>query len=255
MSGSHEDPSPWLVADPEDGETQLRVICFASAGSSARFFANWQDVAPPGMRIVPVLLPGRDSRHAEPPFRRVTPLIEAMGPSVAATLDRPYILFGHSLGSLLAFEFARWLRRRPRLRQPESLWVASRPAPHDPPTYTPVHDLPNDKLLDVLRLYGGTPELVLRDADIMRFMGPMIRADLEMNRLYDYFEEPPLPIDIVAMCGRRDPVVSPQEMEEWRHQTSGRFETHLFDGDHFFLRERAGEILRMMAGATAGTLT
>ena len=57
-------------------------------------------------------LPGRENRFVEAPFTRAEAVVEAMAPAAGPVLDRPYALFGHSMGAMLGFELIRHLRRR-----------------------------------------------------------------------------------------------------------------------------------------------
>ena len=47
---------------------------------------------------------------AETPFTQLDSLVQNLGESFLPLLDRPFACFGHSLGGLLTFEVARWLR-------------------------------------------------------------------------------------------------------------------------------------------------
>ncbi|KAB7575706.1 thioesterase, partial [Verminephrobacter sp. Larva24] len=54
-------------------------------------------------------LPGRGRRLSEAPFTELPSLLDAMDEGLRELTDRPYVLFGFSMGAILAFELA--LRR------------------------------------------------------------------------------------------------------------------------------------------------
>ena len=74
-------------------------------------YYRWMGEIPKTIRLLPVQLPGREQRFKEPPLTDMTSMIEALGPALPPHCDGPFALLGQSMGSLIAFELARWLRR------------------------------------------------------------------------------------------------------------------------------------------------
>ncbi|MBN1204154.1 MAG: thioesterase [Myxococcaceae bacterium] len=220
-------------------EARLRLFCFPFAGGSASVFHRRADFGPT-VEVLVAQYPGREGRFAEPPFRRVTTLVEALAPVMLPLLDRPFAFFGYSLGTLVAFELARWLRRSGAPAPRGLLQAAGRP-----PTLLRkrgVHELPTEEFIEVLRRYGGTPPAVLAHRELLELLIPMLRADMEMVETYTAAEEPPLSMPIIALGGEEDAEPTPQELEGWREFTSRDFKVQLLPGGHFFLLS-AGESL------------
>ena len=63
----------------------------------------------------------------EAPFTQLTPLVQALAQVLGPLLNKPFALFGHSLGALVGFELARQLRRQFDV-QPVRLLVSAAPA-------------------------------------------------------------------------------------------------------------------------------
>src|SRR5262245_51817130 len=124
------------------------VLCFPFAGSGAAAFRRWQENATESVRIIPVQLPGREERFGEPPYDDVSQAIEAMLPELLELIDgqRRVALFGHSLGAVLAFEAAHWLRRVDDLAVLR-LFVSGSPGPWSPRT-AQATGLSDDEFLD-----------------------------------------------------------------------------------------------------------
>ena len=134
----------------------------------ASSFRGWSDAfSSPVIEVVPVQLPGRETRWAETPIPRLRPLIELAARDLLPWLEQPFALLGHSMGALLAFELVRELRRRGAL-QPQHLFVAARAAPHTDPLRRPVYSLGDVALVEGLRRLNGTPPEVLADPELMR---------------------------------------------------------------------------------------
>ena len=115
--------SPWVIPEKRNPKTRLRLFCFLYAGGGASIFRQWSENMPEGVEVCAVQLPGRENRIAEPPFRILASLVEAMVEALAPYFDVPFAFFGHSLGAKIAFELVRELRRKKGI-QPVHLFVS-----------------------------------------------------------------------------------------------------------------------------------
>jgi surfactin synthase thioesterase subunit len=192
---------------------------------------------PPQIDLWAVQPPGRGNRLNEHCLTRLTELVSALSSELPPYLDRPFILFGHSLGALASFELIRHLRRQ-GLPLPQVLIVSGQGAPQLPNPNPLLHRMPEHELIQMLRQYGGTPEAVLREADLLQLLLPSLRADFEMLETYTYQPEDPLDCPIVVLGGQSDPRVPIPDLQAWREQTSASFSSQLFPGGHFFLLEQ-----------------
>ena len=226
----------------------------------ASSFRGWSDaLSSPMVEVVPVQLPGRETRWAEKPIPRVRPLIELAARDLLPWLEPPFALLGHSMGALLAFELARELRRR-GAPQPRHLFVAARAAPHTHRPLRPTYSLGDVAFVEELRRLNGTPPEVLANPELLDIMLPMVRADFELCETYAYAPEPPLACPISAYGGSDDDHVTPHMIDAWRLQTTGRFSSRIFPGGHFFFRamerfliqEVSGELRELTASLTPG---
>lgn len=117
--------------------------------------------------------------------------------------DRPFALFGHSMGASVAFEVAHRLRRRSIA--PLALFVSGRPAPSCERDDR-VHLRDDDALLDEIRELGGTDSALLESDEIRRMVLPALRADYRAAESYRWSGgEPPLTIPVHVHIGDRDP--------------------------------------------------
>ena len=210
-----------------------RLICFPYAGGAASIYRHWCSRLPNDVEIASIQLPGRETRFHEPLQAHINHLLSVIVPDIEQLIvDAPYALYGHSLGALIAFEVSRHIRRR-NLSAPRACIVSGRVAP-DLPSTTRLNDLPDQLLIEGLRRFGGTPEEVLTNTDLMSILVPIIRADLAVTENYDYYAEPPLATPIVALGGKDDPVVPLAALQAWAKHTSGTFLIETFEGGHFF---------------------
>lgn len=95
------------------------------AGASAYRLSAY---LPDTVEVCTVQLPGREARSAEPALTSLDEAVAALAPLIADHTDLPYAFFGHSMGSLIAFETARRLRAL-GMRLPDRLFLSGMRAP------------------------------------------------------------------------------------------------------------------------------
>ena len=231
-----QSPNPWLIYPQPNPQASLRLFCFHAAGTSASLFRSWVKYLPPQMELCTVQLPGRENRLREKPLTAMPPTVEILGKKLLPHLQElPFALFGHSFGSILAFEFARQLRRQ-NLPNPVYLFVSGRQPPHFPIRY-PLHQKSNQDLLGCLEQYGGTPEVILKSPALIQLFLPIFRADLTMLETNVYIDEAPFDFPLAAFKSTDDSFVTEEELRQWSKHTNSSFDYQIFPGSHMFLKE------------------
>ncbi len=237
--------APWLALPKRNPGANMRLFCFPYAGGGAHTYRTWADNLPKTVEVCPIQLPGRGARMMEAPFTQMLPLVRAAAEALLPHLDKPFAFFGHSMGALVSFEVARWLRRRSG-PEPIHLFVSGCFAPDIPDPY-PLHDLPDSELLEGLRRLNGMPQEALENAELMRLLLPTLRADCTVTETYNYTDEPPLNCPVSAFGGLQDHLVGRTHLEAWRQQTTASFSLRMFPGDHFFLHSAQPLLLRILS--------
>jgi len=236
----------WLVRPKPNPDARLRLFCLPFAGGTAMVFRTWPDDLPLDIELCAVQLPGRETRLQEPPFSRMTDLVPVLDRALRPFLDRPFVLFGHSMGGLISFELIRhWRRKGDAL--PLHLFVSGRRSPDSPCRFPDMHDLPRGELIKKIRDYGGTPEAVLEEEELMDLIIPIIRADFSILETYKYYEEKPLDLPITVYAGTEDIRTTPDELEAWRRHTTASVAVRNFSGDHFFLQSVRDVVLQALS--------
>ena len=223
--------------------SRLRLFCLPYAGAGAAVFHEWTSLLPRSIHVCPFQLPGRETRLAEPPYTSMAPLVEELASAVDAYLDKPFALFGHSLGGVIAFELARALRRRGRTL-PLRLFVSASRPPHRAAA-SPIAGLPADLFLSaVQQRYDGIPSEVLQSREWLDLVLPILRADHEMIETYRCGDEAPLACPISAFGGADDPAVRRDDLMEWNRYTTRSFDASILPGGHFYIRDSRRALLR-----------
>jgi medium-chain acyl-[acyl-carrier-protein] hydrolase len=235
--------NPWLFYPNPNPQANLRLFCFPFAGAGASIFGTWVNQLPPEIEVCAIQLPGRENRIREPLFTKLIPLLQEMIPVLLPHFDRPFALFGHSLGAVICFELARQLRQL-KHNNPSHLFISARHAPTLPALHPPIHHLPKAEFFQELRRFNGTPENVLQNTKLIELFLPIVQADLAIAETYLYVETIPLDCPISVFGGLEDKVVSPDSLDAWREQTQSKFTLRMFPGNHFFLKSQQVKILQ-----------
>ncbi|OAH10970.1 thioesterase II family protein [Streptomyces jeddahensis] len=221
----------------------VTLYCFAHAGAGVSGFAHWRAGTGPGVATEPVLLPGRDARRREP---RATSRDQLLGALLTPLADqvadgRPYVLYGHSLGGIVAYTLARALIDR-GLPAPALLAVGASLAPHTAPLRHD-DDITDEQLLRFVTDLGEAPRGALAAPGSLwyRSVLPVLRDDLRLAvalraAALANAGNGPLPVPVLAVGGHDDPVVGAAALDGWARWTTGRFVRRTVPGDHFFVR-------------------
>jgi medium-chain acyl-[acyl-carrier-protein] hydrolase len=232
------------------GAPALRLICCGHAGAGAAAYQPWPAALPASVEVCALRLPGREQLIGTPAFRRLPPLLDWALRVLQPLLDIPFVLFGHSLGALVAFEFARLLRRR-GLAAPRALLVSGFRAPHLPPREPAVAAWPDDEFIRYVTQMEGTAAAAFAHAELRALILPALRADFEVLERYEHAHEPPFDFPVHVFGGADDPLVPPQDLAPWAEHTRARCPVHLLPGHHFYLQAQREALLHEVRAALA----
>ncbi|HEY3256394.1 MAG TPA: alpha/beta fold hydrolase, partial [Polyangiaceae bacterium] len=200
---------------------------------------------PPEIELCAVQLPGRETLADMRPLRTIAEIVAALVPRISAELGLPYAFFGHSMGAFVCFEVARTLAQL-GLPPPTLCVVSARRAPQLPQR-APLHALPERELVREIRAFGGTPEEVLADRELMARLLPLLRADLEATESYRFRPGNPLSSPLLALGGANDGSVDLNGLEAWHPHTTSEFQMRIFEGGHFFIKTAQASVLSTIA--------
>jgi surfactin synthase thioesterase subunit len=227
--------SRWFREPPGRVDTAACLLfCLPYSGGGASAFRSWTGLMAPQVGVLPVCLPGREERIGEPPCMPVSEVAAA----IAARADRPYAIYGHSMGARLGFEVIRELGRCGAPLPVAFYPAAARPLDIRDPLADIVL-LPDDEFLATLTDRVGMPAEVAQVPELRSLLLPVLRADFGWIHQYRYQPDPPLPVPVVALAGLADNEVTADVMLGWQRLTSAGFRLHTIDGGHLFLQDAA----------------
>ncbi len=246
---------PWLAegAGLPFPPTIVPLFCFPYAGGGSWLFARWPKALNARFRVLPVVLPGREHRLAEPLPDSIEQIVSQWIRATECLLGQiPFVLFGHSFGALIVFEIARQLARA-GLPSPQLVIVSGCRAPSLPRTWSPIHHLPEEKFSEeVERRFGAFPPQLRRDPKAFAIYMRILRADLKAVETYEFQPTAPVMCQFAVFGGRQDPFVPVMDLFDWAGLTAGECSIELFPGGHFFLREHQQLFLKALKSHLEG---
>ncbi|MDC8016147.1 thioesterase II family protein [Tahibacter soli] len=222
---------------------RVRLFCFPYAGSGPSIFNDWPALMSDAVELVGVVYPGRECRAGEPLSRDLGELAQTLVDEIAERDDLPFAFFGHSMGAYVGFEVAR--RLAPRAQRPQHLFLSAAGAPHLPEPCR-IHDLPSREFFKALVRLNGFPAEVLKETELVRYALPILRADFTACETYRFRADAPSRCPMTVFGGSHDIRVDRHRLEAWRQLASLSFSLRVFDGGHFYLRERKAELIGCM---------
>lgn len=210
------------------------VFCFHHAGGSASAFRKWTEKNSDKIAFVPVELPGKGCRISEPYNYDMDSVAELAADAIISfSGSRKFVLYGHSMGSAIAFKVACELEQKFDDR-PLALIVSGRHSPciHLRDRYST--DMDDSELIKELKLMGGTSQEILENEEVLRVLLPFIKNDYKLNESFSYNGDM-INIPIISYSGSMDKDATIEMAEAWQEVTSKPIEKYECYGNHFFI--------------------
>jgi surfactin synthase thioesterase subunit len=226
---------------------EIGLVCFPHAGGAASYYYPLSQGLASCVEVLALQYPGRQDRGAEPCITNLPRLADHIVGELSFWQDRPLAFFGHSMGSIVAFEVARLLERGVG-QGPIRLFASGYPAPGRLPGGS-VHLRDDAGLVAELLAAGGTSPELLDYPDILQGLLSPMRGDYTAIETHSCWPDPPLACPVTALVGDHDFYTTAKDAQAWRHSTTGGFELHTYPGGHFYLDERWPDVTEVITRA------
>lgn len=246
--------SKWTMAFKPNPQARMRLFCVPYAGAGASAYRDWHASIRDDVEVVGVQLPGRENRFSEPHLGSIDEIVDQLIQVISNHADKPFVLFGHSMGALVSFELTRAFQRLRGLA-PRHLIVSGTRAPCCPRRDEPIHQLDDDAFLEKIKCFNGTPKSLLQDVEMMKLFTPLLRADFGVAESYRYEDRGPIWCPVTVMGGDEDEGVSLEDLRAWSTVCRSSCDQHVFSGDHFFIHKHKAAVTDLINGVFDGLLS
>jgi len=237
VTGSH---APETIrsepGSPNPGQRKILIFSFPHAGGQANSHRPLLNEFGAEFGVHLMELPGHGSLHRQPLAQDMATLVQTLTERTERLLEAgaDYILHGHSMGAVLAYEIGCALLDRGV--GPSALVIGGRDAPTaQGATQRHLHSLPDPELIRYLTSLGGLSPTLLEHPDALAFYLPVLRGDLRVLDTYRPVTRPPLTCPVTVLAGLDDPLVTDEGLHEWCRLTTGHVNVRRIAGGHFCL--------------------
>lgn len=220
----------WVLKFTPEKSGSINLVYFHCAGGSAYHAKPWVDHLDKNFNLYSVQLPGHDQRLSEQPLSSVKLIAEKLKSEFKSILRKKTVFIGHSLGALLAYELAKKLPENYSLKA--LVVIASRP-PNILPENPFSEEASDVVFIEKLRTYGGLPDNILENKDLLNLLLPAIRADAMASE--NYCDSPLKQLDcpVFVFYGNKDLFVDAKMASEWGLFTKSEHRCFEFPAGHF----------------------
>jgi surfactin synthase thioesterase subunit len=223
----------------------INLVCLPFAGAGASTFNEWLSISD-HVRVVAVELPGRETKFTERLYTHVEEAVSGIIPELLRDIDTflPVVLFGHSLGAILAFELASALEKLDQVTI-AAVIVSGSPNPWELREQRAT-GLPDDEFFQRVNKFAGYNHPAIDNPMFRELFLPVLRADVEMHEHYKPKNNERIDAPIVTLRGSQDELVSAEQKLRW-NQASLKQVTHKeLPGGHMYLVDHAKDIVALI---------
>ena len=221
------------------------LFCLPYAGGSAGVFHDWSTALKGVAVVCPLEYAGRGRRFRENFRSTIEETAEDICDQIRSKQENEYILFGYSMGCLVALESVFELKRR-SMPLPKALIVAATCPPHLMDRDRHLSGLSPNELMKEISSFGQMDE-VPEGSELYEIVSRILYADVQMFSNYHRDHSEKLSLPILALAGKDDTQAPPEDMKEWCHYTTGPFTFRAAGGGHFFAFQNDPEVYRMIS--------
>jgi len=219
----------------------MKLFCIPYAGGSANVYWDWKSRLMPYAQVIMVEYKGHGSLFSQTPYQTIQEAAEDIVQRYLLENTEPYVLYGHSLGSLVTFEIEHLLIEK-RIRQPEHIVLSAMRPPHllyKKKRYT---HLPKEIFMQHIFELGNTPHEILEDKELRDLFYEILFSYIKLVENYHCnIKLDCIHIPISVFLGLEDEEAPKEDLLEWAQYTKNEFALNAFTGNHFFAFHEPGK--------------
>jgi acyl transferase domain-containing protein/surfactin synthase thioesterase subunit/acyl carrier protein len=216
---------------------RYRLFCFPFAGGTVEFYYSWLAKLPSEFEICCVEPFSKfyeiDSNTNMTFIQFLGVLSDNLHPLF---VEKPFIFFGHSFGSITAFEMTRLITEKFVL-SPKCLYLSAFNTPqwlNDVNLNFNASNI-NDYLTQIQESIGDVPDEIKQDQNLMDEYTQRFKADILCASSYRALKREVVTCPIFMFGGLNDTFVNNDQLQEWGTFTTSTFDLKILPGNHFYL--------------------
>ena len=212
----------------------IQMFALPYAGGSASIYNDWVSKLKPSINVCPIEYAGHGSRFCEDFYLSIEDAADDISEMIKSQQEEDYVIYGHSMGCLVALETAFVLSRKNAV-MPKAIIVAATRPPHLMHKDRPLGNLSKDELMKAIAALGQFEPEIFEYEELYELISDIMYADVQMFTKYKRrYDTEKIDIPLIVLTGDGDDEAPAEDMKEWQYYTSGSFSFNEFKGNHFF---------------------
>ncbi len=235
--------SRWLHYPKVNPKANLTLVCFPYAGGNSSTYFHWQSLLSEEVELALIQPPGRASRIFEPAIDEHEVYLDQIYLALSEKIDKPFAIFGHSMGSRIGFELAKRLSTHtfPLVH----LFASASRAAHLNLTHSLMHQLPDNEFIESIKRLGAASSELLDNAELLELYLPTLRADFKIAETYIADAGSFLDVPITVLNGSLD-TIEWESLLAWKELTKRTMNIETLPGGHLFIDNQAAAITKII---------
>lgn len=225
----------------------IKLFCIPHAGGSATNYIKWNRYFDDTIKLCPIEIAGRGRRFDETLISEMDLMVNDIYNTIKKEINSSeYAIFGHSMGSIIAFELYHKIKEQ-GMKEPVHIFFSARTSPDICKDKDIMHKLPYERFIKEIYKIGGTSVDIFENKELCNIFVPILRSDYKLIETYKYTEKNVLiDCDITILYGEQDQSIELEYLNEWQKHTRQKCIIKGFPGGHFFINEKIEEVINLI---------
>lgn len=219
---------------------KLEFVIFPHAGGGTLYYNKWQRLLCDKYEVTVVQYPMREQKMNQPMPESLEILANNIFEEYKLVLGRKCILWGHSMGSFVAYEVMKRMEDNLGVF-PDRFYSSGAAAPCFVQEDLSKKINEKKELYKLLERFGGIAPELLQNQDFKDFFIPVIETDMVLVSRYRDTSRRKVKCPIVLMEGNSDNC----DISKWKSYADAGIESIFFEGNHFFMEEHVMEVVEI----------
>lgn len=223
----------------------MTLFCLPYAGGSGTVYYRWSNYIAPSINLYPIELKGRGKRFKETFYESLKEAVEDIFNEIQDKIYDDYAIYGHSMGSLLAYELYYKINEI-GAKKPKHVFFSGYKAPNVVREKENIYTLANYDFMNKIIELGGTPEELINNKELLEIYIPIIRNDFKILETYEYKERTnKIECNISILNGKQDSI-NLEDILAWKKHTSKKCRIYNLEGNNFFINNNIENIANII---------
>ncbi|XP_071952684.1 phenolphthiocerol/phthiocerol polyketide synthase subunit C-like [Antedon mediterranea] len=250
----------WYLMDETVTSPKIQLICFPPNGGGPSVYAWWQgQLSKYNVQLIMAKLPGWEGRHTEKPLQNLEDIVRKLSDNlVPRLLPGRFVLFGHSIGGLIAFEVAHLLQHKglhpahvivsswyaPTLDYPNTIELSKGPLllkqiEQNIKNNIPISNEQSQKLSFV-------DDAVLHNTELMKRLIPCFYVGFKICQHYRNTHKTKLQCGMTVFGAKLDRFIPLSSLDDWSQEIdpNHRFKKVIVQGGHMHITSEKKKFIR-----------